>query len=165
MKDMKIIKFFREDERYMKVILKDNIKGVGKKDEIINASDGYARNFLFPKNLAVEANAENMSKLKAKQNSTAFKKGQEKEEAQKVAEKMKKIMLTVRVRAGKNGKIFGGVSSKEIAEELQKVHNIMVDKKKIDLKEPIKELGTTNVEIKLFEGVIGTIKVNVVSEG
>ena len=78
---------------------------------------------------------------------------------------MKKIMLTVRVRAGKNGKIFGGVSSKEIAEELQKVHNIMVDKKKIDLKEPIKELGTTNVEIKLFEGVIGTIKVNVVSEG
>ena len=67
----------------MKVILKDNIKGVGKKDEVINASDGYARNFLFPKNLAVEANAENMSKLKAKQNSTAFKKGQEKEEAEK----------------------------------------------------------------------------------
>ena len=77
---------------------------------------------------------------------------------------MKKIMLTVRVRAGKNGKIFGGVSSKEIAEELQKVHNISVDKKKIDLKEPIKELGTTNVEIKLFEGVIGVVKVNVVSE-
>ena len=144
--------------------LKDNIKGVGKKDEIINASDGYARNFLFPKNLAVEANAENMSKLKAKQNSTAFKKGQEKEEAQKIAEKMKKIMLTVRVRAGKNGKIFGGVSSKEIAEELQKVYNISVDKKKIDLKEPIKELGTTNVEIKLFEGVTGVVKVNVVSE-
>ena len=77
---------------------------------------------------------------------------------------MKKIMLTVRVRAGKNGKIFGGVSSKEIAEELQKVHNISVDKKKIDLKEPIKELGTTSVEIKLFEGVIGVVKVNVVSE-
>ena len=73
-------------------------------------------------------------------------------------------MLTVRVRAGKNGKIFGGVSSKEIAEELQKVHNISVDKKKIDLKEPIKELGTTNVEIKLFEGVTGVVKVNVVSE-
>ena len=105
-----------------------------------------------------------MSKLKAKQNSTAFKKGQEKEEAQKIAEKMKKIMLTVRVRAGKNGKIFGGVSSKEIAEELQKVHNISVDKKKIDLKEPIKELGTISVEIKLFEGVIGVVKVNVVSE-
>jgi len=139
----------------MKVILKDNIKGVGKKDEIINASDGYARNFLFPKNLA---------KLKAKQNSTAFKKGQEKEEAQKVAEKMKKIMLTIRVRAGKNGKIFGGVSSKEIAEELQKVHNISVDKKKIDLKEPIKELGTRNVDVKLFEGVVGIVRVNLVAE-
>ena len=148
----------------MKVILKDNIKGVGKKDEIINASDGYARNFLFPKNLAVEANAENMSKLKAKQNSTAFKKGQEKEEAQRIAEKMKKIMLTIRVRAGKNGKIFGGVSSKEIAEELQKVHNISVDKKKIDLKEPIKELGTRNVDVKLFEGVVGIVRVNLVAE-
>ena len=141
----------------MKVILKDNIKGVGKKDEIINASDGYARNFLFPKNLAVEANAENMAKLKAKQNSTAFKKGQEKEEAQRIAEKMKKIMLTIRVRAGKNGKIFGGVSSKEIAEELQKVH-------KIDLKEPIKELGTRNVDVKLFEGVVGIVRVNLVAE-
>ena len=143
----------------MKVILKDNIKGVGK-----NASDGYARNFLFPKNLAVEANAENMAKLKAKQNSTAFKKGQEKEEAQRIAEKMKKIMLTIRVRAGKNGKIFGGVSSKEIAEELQKVHNISVDKKKIDLKEPIKELGTRNVDVKLFEGVVGIVRVNLVAE-
>lgn len=161
---MKIITIFREDERYMKVILKDNIKGVGKKDEIINASDGYARNFLFPKNLAVEANAENMAKLKAKQNSTAFKKGQEKEEAQRIAEKMKKIMLTIRVRAGKNGKIFGGVSSKEIAEELQKVHNISVDKKKIDLKEPIKELGTRNVDVKLFEGVVGIVRVNLVAE-
>ena len=145
----------------MKVILKDNIKGVGKKDEIINASDGYARNFLFPKNLAVEANAENMAKLKAKQNSTAFKKGQEKEEAQRIAEKMKKIMLTIRVR---DGKIFGGVSSKEIAEELQKVHNISVDKKKIDLKEPIKELGTRNVDVKLFEGVVGIVRVNLVAE-
>ena len=116
------------------------------------------------KNLAVEANAENMAKLKAKQNSTAFKKGQEKEEAQRIAEKMKKIMLTIRVRAGKNGKIFGGVSSKEIAEELQKVHNISVDKKKIDLKEPIKELGTRNVDVKLFEGVVGIVRVNLVAE-
>ena len=105
-----------------------------------------------------------MAKLKAKQNSTAFKKGQEKEEAQRIAEKMKKIMLTIRVRAGKNGKIFGGVSSKEIAEELQKVHNISVDKKKIDLKEPIKELGTRNVDVKLFEGVVGIVRVNLVAE-
>lgn len=150
-------------ELKVKVILKDNIKGVGKKDEVINASDGYARNFLFPKNLAVEANAENMSKLKAKQNSTAFKKGQEKEEAEKISDKMQKIMLTMHVRAGENGKIFGGVSSKEIAEELQRTYKINVDKKKIDLKETIKELGMRTVEIRLYEGVIAKLKVNVVS--
>ena len=125
----------------MKVILKDNIKGVGKKDEVINASDGYARNFLFPKNLAVEA----------------------KEEAEKISDKMQKIMLTMHVRAGENGKIFGGVSSKEIAEELQKTYKINVDKKKIDLKETIKELGMRTVEIRLYEGVIAKLKVNVVS--
>ena len=148
----------------MKVILKENIKGVGKKDEIINASDGYARNFLFPKNLAVEANAENMSKLKAKQDSNAFKKSQEKEEAERIAEKLSKIQLRIKVKSGSNGKIFGGVSSKEIAENLEKQYQIKVDKKKIDLKETIKTLGIHTVSIKLFEGVIGKIKVDVISE-
>lgn len=146
----------------MKVILKQDIKGVGKKDEIINASDGYARNFLFPKGLAVEANAQNMANLKAKQDSNAYRKGQEKQEARKQAEHIKKIMLTIPVKAGENGKIFGGVSSKEIAELLQKTHNIIVDKKKIELKETIKELGTKTVEIKLYEGVIAKLKINVV---
>ena len=148
----------------MKVILKENIKGVGKKDEVINASDGYARNFLFPKNLAVEANAETMSKLKAKQDSNAFKKSQEKEEAQKIADKLSKILLKIKVKAGANGKIFGGVSSKEIAENLEKQYQIKVDKKKIDLKDTIKTLGTFNVDIKLFEGVVGKVKIDVVSE-
>lgn len=148
----------------MKVILKENIKGVGKKDEIVNASDGYARNFLLPKNLAVEANAENMSKLKARQDSKAFKKSQEKEEALKTADKLSKILLKVPVKAGENGKIFGGVSSKEIADILQNSHNIIVDKKKIDLKETIKELGLKTINIKLYEGVIAKLKINVVSE-
>ena len=131
----------------MKVILKENIKGVGKKDEIINASDGYARNFLFPKNLAVEANAENLSKLKAKNESKEYQKEQEKEAAKKIADKMAKIQLKIQVKAGENGKIFGGVSSKEIAENLEKSYNIKIDKKKIDLKEPIKTLGLRTVEI------------------
>ena len=146
----------------MKVILKADIKGVGKKDQVINASDGYARNFLFPKNLAVEANSENMSKLKAKQDSNAFKKSQEKEEAQKIADKLSKILMKIQVKAGENGKIFGGVSSKEIAENLEKQYNIKVDKKKIDLKETIKTLGVHTVSIKLFEGVVGKIKVDVI---
>ena len=148
----------------MKVILKENIKGVGKKDQVINASDGYARNFLFPKNLAVEANAENMSKLKAKQDSNAFKKSQEKEEAQKIADKLSKILMKVQVKAGENGKIFGGVSSKEIAENLEKQYNIKVDKKKIDLKETIKTLGMFTIEIKLYEGVVGKLKIDVISK-
>lgn len=148
----------------MKVILKADIKGVGKKDEVINASDGYARNFLFPKNLAVEANAENMSKLKAKQDSNAFKKSQEKEEAQKIADKLTKILLKIKVKSGSNGKIFGGVSSKEIAENLEKQYQIKIDKKKIDLKDTIKTLGTFSVDIKLFEGVIGKVKIDVISE-
>lgn len=148
----------------MKVILKADIKGVGKKDEIINASDGYARNFLFPKNLAVEANAENMSKLKAKQNSAKFQKQQEKEEAMRIADKLSKISLKIKVKSGENGKIFGGVSNKEIAQELEKEHKIVVDKKKIDLKETIKTLGSRTIDIKLFEGVIGKLKINVISE-
>ena len=105
----------------MKVILKADIKGVGKKDQVIEASDGYARNFLFPKKLAVEANTENMSKLKAQKDSTQFKKDTEKEEAKKLADKLTRIMVKVEVKAGENGKIFGGVSAKEIADNQIKV--------------------------------------------
>ena len=148
----------------MKVILKADIKGVGKKDEIINSSDGYARNFLFPKNLAVEANNENMAKLKAKQNSAKFQKDQEREEALKVADKLSKILLKIKVKSGENGKIFGGVSAKEIAQELETQYKIKIDKKKIELKETIKTLGTQSINIKLFEGVIGKLKVDVISE-
>jgi len=147
----------------MKVILKADIKGVGKKNEVINASDGYARNFLFPKNLAVEANAENMSKLKAQNEATQFRKDTEKEDAKKVSEKLTKIMVKVQVKAGENGKIFGGVSAKDISENLEKQYNIKIDKKKIDLKETIKTLGVHNVDVKLYEGVSGKIKVDVVS--
>ena len=148
----------------MKVILLDNVKGVGKKDEIINASDGYARNFLFPKKLAVEANNENMSKLKQKKQSEQYKKDVEKDEAQKTAKKLDDIILTIKVKAGENGKIFGGVTSKEISEELKKQNKIEIDKKKFVLAENIKNLGTFNVSVKLYEGVTGSLKVKVVSE-
>ena len=148
----------------MKVILLDNIKGVGKKDEVINASDGYARNFLFPKKLAVEANSENMSKLKAKQDANQYKKSQEKEEAQKQAEKLKGILLKIAVKSGENGRIFGSITSKEIADSLKEQYKIEVDKKKIDLKEPIKTLGSFNVSIKLYEGVIGNLKIQLIAK-
>ena len=92
----------------MKVILKADIKGVGKKGEVINASDGYARNFLFPKKLAVEANNENMLELKAKQDAVKYQKEQDKQKAINTADKLSKIMLKIKVQAGENGKIFGG---------------------------------------------------------
>lgn len=148
----------------MKVILKADIKGVGKKDQVINASDGYARNFLFPKNLAVEANNENMSKLKAKQDSNAFKKSQEKEEAIKIADKLSKILLKVPVKTGENGKIFGGVSSKEISDLLKQEYKINIDKKRIEIKETIKTLGLRTINIKLYEGVVGNLKIDVISK-
>lgn len=147
----------------MKVILLDNIKGVGKKDEVINASDGYARNFLLPRKLAVEANAENMGKLKNKKDSVQHKKDVEKEKAEDIANKLKDIILKIKVKAGDNGRIFGGVTSKEIAENLKEQYKIDIDKKKIVLDETIKNLGTFNVNIKLFEGVTGVLKVSVIA--
>ena len=148
----------------MKVILLENIKNVGKKDEVINASDGYARNYLFPKKLAVEANTENMSKLKSRENADKYRKDQERKQAEEIAKKMQGIMLKVKVKAGENGRIFGGVTSKEISDELKKQYQIEVDKKKILLSENIKNLGMFVVDIKLYEGVLGKLKVDVISK-
>ena len=147
----------------MKVILLQDIKGVGKKDQIINANDGYARNYLFPKKLAVEANAGNLGNLKAKQESNQYRKDVEKEEATKLANKLKDITLVLKVKAGENGKIFGGVTSKEISENLKAQYKIEIDKKKIILSETIKVLGTTLVDIKLYEGIIGKRKVQIIA--
>lgn len=146
----------------MKVILLQDIKGVGKKDQVINANDGYARNYLFPKKLAVEANAGNLTNLKSKQESNQYRKDVQKEEAIVLANKIKDITLKIKVKAGENGKIFGGVTSKEISESLKTQYKIEVDKKKINLSETIKVLGTQTVEIKLYEGVIAKLKVQVV---
>lgn len=148
----------------MKVILLNDIKGVGKKNQIIEASDGYARNYLIPKKLAVEANNDNMNKLKAKQDSNKYKKDMERKEAEEIANKFKGIMLKVRVKAGENGKIFGGVTSKEIADGLKKDYNITIDKKKVMLNDTIKTLGTVVVDIKLFEGIIGKLKVDIIAQ-
>ena len=146
----------------MKVILLENVKGVGKKDERINANDGYARNFLLPKKLAVEANNQNLAKLKSKQESNEHKKMTEKQEAEDLAKKLEKIILKIQVKAGENGKIFGGVTAKEIAEQLQKQHNFKVDKKKIDLKETIKQTGMFTIDLKLCEGVNAKLKIHII---
>ena len=148
----------------MKVILLADIKEVGKKDQIINASDGYARNFLFPKKLAVEANNENLAKLKSKNESKAYKKEMDIKEAEEVKKKIDSITMKMTVKAGENGKIFGGGTAKEIAENLKKEYSIEIDKKKVLLPETIKNLGTFTVEIKLYEGIIAKLKLNVVAK-
>lgn len=148
----------------MKVILKQDIKGVGKKDQIINAADGYARNFLFPKNLAVPADEGNMNNLKAKNESKAFRKGEDLKEAKAIAEKLKEITVKISVKAGDNGKLFGAVTAKEISETLKRDFKIEIDKKKILLSESIKSAGVTKVDIKLNEGVMAKVSVMVVPE-
>lgn len=148
----------------MKVILTQDVKGVGKKDQILEVNDGYARNFLIPKKLGVQASTANLALLKSKQDSRDFKRQEEKKEAEQIKEKLEKIRLDIKVKSGENGKIFGGVTSKEISDVLKDKYSINIDKKKIELKETIKTVGITTVDIKLFEGVIGKVKVNVIPE-
>lgn len=145
----------------MKVILKQDIKGVGKKDQIINAADGYAKNYLFPKNLAVPADAGNMNNLKAKKESENFRRGEDLKASQALAERMKNMTVTFKVKAGENGRLFGAITAKEIAETLKKDYDIVVDKKKILLPESIKVAGVTKVDIKLNEGVVAKLSINV----
>ena len=148
----------------MKVILTQDVKGVGKKDQILEVNDGYARNFLIPKKLGVQASTANLALLKSQQDSRDFKRQEDKKEAEQIKEKLEKIRLDIKVKSGENGKIFGGVTSKEISDVLKDKYSINIDKKKIELKETIKTVGITTVDIKLFEGVIGKVKVNVIPE-
>ncbi len=147
----------------MKVILKQDIKGVGKKDQIINAADGYARNYLFPKGLAVPADTGNLNNLKAKNKAEADRKERNLENSKKLAEDLKTKVLKIEVKAGSNGKLFGGVTSKEISEALKKQLNVDVDKKKVVLNEVIKQEGVFTVDLKLQEGVLAKVKVHVVA--
>ncbi len=148
----------------MKVILTQDIKSVGKKGQILNASDGYARNYLLPKKLAVLADASNLNELKTKQEANKYKRDMTMAAAKELVEKMKGYELIFKIKAGDNGKTFGSVTAKDIADELNKKYFVEVDKKKIGLNEAIKTLGVYNIEIKLFEGIVGKLKVTVVAE-
>ena len=148
----------------MKVILTQDVKKIGKKGEIINASDGYAKNFLFPQKLAVPADAQNLNELKAKQASEKHKKEIETEEAKKIAEQIKQIKITIKAKIGENQKLFGSITSKEIAEQIEKQIKIKIDKKKITLKDPIKTIGEYPIEIKLYEGVSLKTTVQIIPE-
>ena len=143
----------------MKVILLEDVKSLGKKGEIVNVNDGYARNFILPKKLGLEATSKNLNDLKLqKQNDEKV--AQEKLDAAKaLAEEIKEKSITVKIQAGVEGKVFGSISSKEIATEAKKQLNMDIDKKKIVIPDAIKSLGTYNVHIKLHKDVTATVKV------
>jgi len=148
----------------MKVILQTDVKGMGKRGEIVNASDGHARNYLFPRKLAIPADKQNLNELSAKKSSEAHKKDLEKKEAIRIKDKLEKNVLKLKVKAGENGKTFGSITSKEISESIEKEFKEKVDKKKIVLKEPIRAVGGYVVDLKLFEGVVCKLTISVIGE-
>lgn len=142
----------------MKVILLQDVKSVGKKGEVVNASDGYARNFLFPKKLAQEANDVNMHILNKKNEADRKKKLAEIEEAQKVANELKDKEVIIHAKSGDNGRLFGAITTKDISQEMEKQLNITIDKKKIVVN-TIKTMGLYDVEVKLYPEISTKIKV------
>ncbi|MBR4861566.1 MAG: 50S ribosomal protein L9 [Firmicutes bacterium] len=147
----------------MIVILNKDIKGTGKAGEVVKVSDGYARNMLIPKGWATEATEGNVRSLEKQKAVAAEKKAQEKAAAQAHAEKIKTLSVTIKTKAGDGGKIFGSITSKDIAEALQQQHKITVDKKKIQLANPVKMTGEMDVAIKLYPEVSTTLKVIIVA--
>ena len=145
----------------MKVILTADVKGQGKKDQIVEVSDGYARNFLLPKKLAVPADAAALNEVKNKEASKQHKLDVEKKNAQDIAKKLETIVVRFVYAAGPDKRLYGSVTSKEIAEALKKDFGIEVDKRKITLTEPIKSFGTFKADVKLFTDVTGKITVEV----
>lgn len=145
----------------MKVILLKDVKGLGKQGAVVNASDGHARNFLVPRGLAKEATTGSMKVLEKQKSAQNKKKQEELEEAKALAEKLSNLTVKLEGKAGEGGKLFGSITSKDIAEGLAKQHKIKIDKRKIQLDTSIKTLGAIFVEIKVYPEVTGKMKVEV----
>lgn len=145
----------------MKVVLLQDVKGQGKANDIINVSDGYARNFLFPRKLAVVADAKAINDVKNKKSSEQHKIEVEKANASALADKIKGLKVVISAEAGKDGKFYGAITSKDIAEALKAQFNIEIDKRKIELDAQIKAFGTYIVDVKLYSGIVGKLTVQV----
>lgn len=144
----------------MKVILKKDVKGLGKKGELVSASDGYARNYLFPRGLAMEANATAMNDFNNKEQAKKFHKAEELKAAKDSAAKIEGKIVRLTAKAGNNGKLFGSVTSKDISAKIKEEYGVDVDKRKISV-DDIKQFGTYQAEIKVYQGVIAKISVQV----
>lgn len=147
----------------MKVIFKQDVKGQGKKGEVKNVADGYARNYLLPRGLAVEATPGNMKALKEAQRREHEKEQEADAQAHALKQRLEQLDLKIKAKAGEKGRLFGAITSKHISDEL-KEQNITVDRKKVQLDEPIRALGVTKVEIKLRPGITAVMNVHVVEE-
>lgn len=148
----------------MKVILKQNIKKVGEIGDIVEVSNGFARNFLIPQGKAISYTKGNFKEVEYLKKKELAKKEKELNEAKDLAEKFDNISLEIKVKAGKEGKLFGSITSKDIAEGILSEYNIELDRKKIDLKEPLKKLGVHSIPINLYRDVAPQIKVNLISD-
>ncbi len=144
----------------MKVILKEDVKGQGKKGELVNVSDGYARNFLLPRNLAVPADAQAMNDLKNKEEAARHRLQVEKQEAEETARRLSGKTLKLSARAGQGGRLFGSVTTKEVAEELKRQFQVEVDKRKIEMAD-IKAFGSYEISVKLAQGITAKMTVMV----
>jgi large subunit ribosomal protein L9 len=145
----------------MKVLLLADVKGQGKKDQIVEVSDGYARNFLFPKKLAVIADAKVMSETKSKEEAKQFKLKEEKSAAKALADKLGTLTVKITASSGGDGRLYGSITSKDIAEKLKEQYNIEIDKRKLVLSENIKSYGTYDVEVKVYPEISAKLKVTV----
>ena len=145
----------------MKVVLLADVKGQGKKGQVVNVSDGYARNFLFPKNLATPADNKILNEIKGKEESKLHKIEMEKNAAQETAEKLKTATVKITAQAGSDGRMYGTVTAKEIAEQLKKQFGIEVDRRKINLADPIRAFGTYLADVKLYPEITGQLRVSV----
>ena len=145
----------------MQVILKADVKGHGKKGDLVNASDGYAKNFLIPKGLAVVADKTAINELENRRSADRYHKNQEEMRAQELADKLNDQKIVFRLKAGENSKLFGSITAKDIAEQIKMQLHLEVDKKKIHMADAIKTLGVTNVTVKVYPGISAEIKVEV----
>lgn len=148
----------------MKVVLLQDVKAQGKKDDIVEVSEGYARNFLFPKKLAIPADAKAINDIKNKKSSEAHKIELERIAAKEIAEKLNQTTVKIVAEAGKDGKFYGAVTSKDIAEALKAQAKIEVDKRKVILDSPIKSFGTYKVDIKLYQEISGKVTIMVIEK-
>lgn len=145
----------------MKVILLQDIKGTGKKDQIIEVSDGFARNYLFPKKLAVEANNANTGRIEQQKAALARKRAVDVQSAQDLAKRIKELKVVITAKAGKDGRLFGSVTNKEVADALKAQHKIEVDKKKVSLSESVKQLGNYTATVQLYAEISSTLNFTV----